>query len=320
MPKQSTMTNRFMNYPIIKWIIDKFDKIKKRPWFINSALTAALLCWLTLVFYFPNVVKYDKELDGNKGDIFKWIRVIIAGIFVIFIPLILSEKGTRPKSKILTKENYMLVLVLTIIFVVLTLVSENISAIVGALQNSKNWLRDVFFELVNNEKGLAPFAWTTLFLVAVAIAVLSHTFWWFFTGIIGIIVAAFILIVPPVVEGIQPNEMNWVINILVILASGVVLPFMVVKEITEKDKIKMSGSTLVSIGIKSLAVPALVFTFISTSPNFNNDTPQIESNTTIDNSTGSIESIEKIIDNHTYAFQGQFHIEFNRDLKDRIII
>ncbi len=321
MPKQSTMANRFIKSVIVQKIISIFNKIKIKPLFINSALTIALACWLYLVFRFPDFVKYNKGLDGYKGDFFKWVRVIIAGIFVIFIPLILSEKGTRPKSKILTKENYMIVLLFTLIFVVLTLVSENISAILLALQNSEDLFRESVSELIKNEKGHAPFAWSALFLVTVAIGVLSRTFWWFFTGIIGIIVAAFIVIVPPLFENIQFKEMNWVVNISVILASGVVLPFIAAKEVGANKTPKMSGSMLFSIGIKSLAVPGLVFAFIS-STNLNTYTPKNVTNTTIeiDNSTGSIESIEKIIDNHTYAFQGQFHIEFNGDLKDRIII
>ena len=312
MPEQPTRFRRIQNIFSARTLTN----IISSPKFIKLVVMASCIIWLLIVIAFPSAVKYDVGPTNYGGVALKWIIVFIVAMFLMLIPGVLSEKGVLPGSKIFTKENYGITFLLAVIFVLFTLVSRNISDILEAIRNSEDLLRDAYDALVKNNEGHAPFAWAALFLTTVFIVITSRTYWWFATAIIGIIVASFILIVPPLFENIPLNKMNWVVNILVIAASGVVLPFIAAKEIGTIAPGGMNRSTLISVGIKSLAVPGLVFAFIS-STNLNTYTPKNETNGTEENATGSIENI---IDGHHYVFQGQLHIELNDGLEGNIII
>ncbi len=266
--KMKVYTNKFSN--IIKYLIKQIQIFCIENLIKPARLILELLLILVLIFVsfiFPSFV-----WGYIAGTIEGWISTVVASVILFGFPLIGMSLHMNAKEEhhIQKYRNWRGLLIIFLGYMALTFAFPIVSGILTQAfgENPLEYLQKTFKDL--NQESALIFSFVCISLTLLVILIKRH--WFVTTSLIGIFIASFILLAPSILKGIerfgQLIEEQGLGIFLIVVVSGIVLPFMVYSALNSKESpIKSNTPPNFDIikfaAIRALIVPGLIFSFIN---------------------------------------------------------
>lgn len=247
-----------------KFIINVWKILKERIYhqFISAIELVIKLIMLIAAFVFPSYLwKFGLAIKLESVP-----TVITAGVLFLLPFLGMSFHKNNTKEH----KNWQVILIMSVGYMVLTFVFPGASEILTQAfgENTLEYLQKTFTDL--NQESALIFSFVCISLTLLVILIKRH--WFVATSLIGIFIASFVLLAPSILKGIERfgqliAEQGLGI-FLIVVVSGIVLPFMVYSSLnSKKSPIKSNTPPNFDIikfaAIRALIVPGLIFSFIN---------------------------------------------------------